>query len=88
MFKLLDELFPGGGPDVCIDCVGYRYPKSNKHKIELATGLESDSCDIVEECILSCKKGGRVILIGDYFGYCNHFPIGPMMEKNLTVTGG
>lgn len=43
---------------------------------------------VVNECIRAVKKGGRISLIADYFAYANHFALGPMMEKSLTVRGG
>lgn len=33
LMEHLKNLFPGGGPEVAIDCVGYRYPKSTTHKV-------------------------------------------------------
>jgi len=75
------------GPDCCIDCVGFRYPKTLSTKVQMTLGLETDGCDVVKECITACKKGGKIALIGDYFGLTNGFPIGAMMEKGLTVAG-
>lgn len=77
-----------GGPDHIIECVGFRFPKTWFSKLQLKLGLETDSVDILKECIIACKKGGRIGLIGDYFGVTNGFPIGAMMEKGLTVSGG
>jgi len=34
------------------------------------------------------RKNGKIALIGDYVGYTNHFNIGAMMEKHLTIRGG
>eukprot|EP01012_Entosiphon_sulcatum_P026790 TRINITY_DN3228_c1_g2_i1.p1 TRINITY_DN3228_c1_g2~~TRINITY_DN3228_c1_g2_i1.p1 ORF type:complete len:391 (-),score=49.30 TRINITY_DN3228_c1_g2_i1:93-1265(-) len=77
-----------GGPSVCIDCVGFDYSKSWAHTIEQTVHLETDAIDSVTEAILACKMGGRVVLIGVYVGLANHFPIGAVMNKALTVTGG
>ncbi|KAL6048404.1 Glutathione-dependent formaldehyde dehydrogenase [Balamuthia mandrillaris] len=77
-----------GGPDACIDCVGFRYPSSLLHRIERTLKLETDAGDVLREAILCCKKGGKIALIGDYYSYTNQFPIGPMMEKGLTMRGG
>jgi len=77
-----------GGLSACIDCAGYRFPKSKLHKIERALNLETDSLDIINEMVIVCKKAGRIALIGDYFAYGNHFPIGPFMEKSITMRGG
>jgi len=34
------------------------------------------------------RKGGTVSVIADYYNFCNGFPIGPFMEKGLTMRGG
>lgn len=76
------------GPDVCIDCTGFRFPKSMMHKVMRAVKLEGDACDVPTEAITLCKKGGTVVLVADYFLKTNNFPIGMMMEKALTMRGG
>jgi len=85
--ETIAKLIPGG-PDVVIDCVGFRYSKTLLHTIESAIGLETDVGECLEECIKACKKGGIVSVIGDYVGYTNHFPIGIFMTKGLTMRGG
>lgn len=77
-----------GGPDVCIECAGFRFPKTDFHKEQKQSKAETDAPEILTEMILSCRKGGHISIIGDYFGVTNGFPIGAMMEKNLHVTGG
>jgi len=88
--KVLDtikKLVPEG-PDVCIEAVGFRYAKSIIHKAERAIRVESDTPEVLTECIKACRLGGRVSIVGDYYSMTNHFPIGAMMEKSLTVRGG
>jgi len=88
VLETIRKLLPGG-PDVCIDAAGFRFPGTSLlHKIERTLGLETDSPVVLTEAILACRKGGIVSIIGDYFAYANQFPIGPMMEKSLTVRGG
>jgi len=76
------------GVDCAIECVGFDYPKSWKHKVEMALNLETDSSDIFNEIFACVRKFGRVSVIGVYLGVTNHFPIGAMIEKGLTVRGG
>jgi len=80
------ELVPGG-PDVAIDAVGYRYTKTVAHTIQKAVGIETDAVDIINEAAKCVKKGGRLVVIGDYFGVANGFPIGAIMEKGITLHG-
>jgi len=51
-------------------------------------GLETDAVDVVKEMIIAARKGAKLALIGDYFNYTNGFPIGPFMEKGLSMAGG
>jgi len=85
--EAVKKRFPGG-PDKVIDCVGFRFPDNWIHKIETVLQLETDAPNIVNSAIEMCKKNGTVTLIGDYVGYTNHFNIGAMMEKHLTMNGG
>jgi len=86
--KALKELLgPLNGPDVCIEAVGFRFPKSIIEKVERFAKLETDSPQVLTECILACKKGGRIACVGDYYSHCNHFPIGPLMEKYINFRG-
>lgn len=77
-----------GGPNKAIDCVGFRFPKTWKHSLETLLSLENDALDVVNEAILSVRKGGTVVLVGDYFSYGNHMAIGPLMEKSIRLVGG
>jgi len=85
--EAVKSLIPGG-PDKVIDCVGFRFPDSLLHKVEQTLKLESDSPNIVNSAIMMCRKNGVVTLIGDYTAYTNHFNIGALMEKHLTMNGG
>jgi threonine dehydrogenase-like Zn-dependent dehydrogenase len=85
--KTIHQLIPGG-PDVCIECAGFRFPKSFAHKLQRALCLESDTPESIREAVIAVKKGGRIALIGDYFGDSNNFPIGALMEKNIKLKGG
>jgi threonine dehydrogenase-like Zn-dependent dehydrogenase len=77
-----------GGVDRTIECVGYRFPQGWLHKFMRATKLESDSCEIIRAMVSMTKKGGNMGIIGDYFGDTNMFPLGQLMEKNITFRGG
>jgi len=85
--ETLQAICPGG-PDVCIDAVGFRFPTSLAHKLQRALYLETDAPSIINEMVRVIRKGGRISLVGDYFGTANQFPIGPFMEKSLSMAGG
>jgi threonine dehydrogenase-like Zn-dependent dehydrogenase len=81
------EMFPRG-LDACIDCVGFRFPSTLLHKVERVLRLETDALDVIDQMSIVTRKWGRIALIGDYFGYGNHFPIGRIMEKSINILGG
>jgi threonine dehydrogenase-like Zn-dependent dehydrogenase len=83
LFELLPE-----GADVVIEAVGFRFPITKLHTVERALGLETDTADILLECMRVVRKYGIVSIIGDYAGFANHFPIGFIMMKHLTVRSG
>jgi threonine dehydrogenase-like Zn-dependent dehydrogenase len=85
--KTLQEMLTYG-PDVCIDAVGFRFPKSLLHKLERGLRLETDSPEVLTEAIKACRKGGRISIIGDYYATANQFPIGAFMEKGLSAGAG
>ncbi|KAH9897099.1 S-glutathione dehydrogenase [Xylariomycetidae sp. FL2044] len=76
------------GLDRSVEASGFRSTDTAKHKLMRATGLESDAADTVSEAIRATRKGGNLALIGDFFFNTNAFPIGPLMEKTITLRGG
>jgi len=76
------------GVEKCIDFAGFRFPLTFKHKFQRAVKLETDSPDIIEQMVQMVKRGGNVVLIGEYIGTANCFPIGAIMEKGITLRGG
>jgi threonine dehydrogenase-like Zn-dependent dehydrogenase len=82
------DCFPPLGADACIEAVGFRYAKSWTHAVERTMALETDAIDTIDECVKACRKGGSISVVGDYMGSCNHFPIGAVMEKGLTLRSG
>lgn len=87
----LKELTGGRGPDVCIEASGMEAQRSRidgvidtvKQQVRLQTGRPT----ALREAILACRKGGSVFVLGVFAGIVDSFPIGPMMNKGLTVRG-
>ncbi len=77
-----------GGADVVIEAVGFRFAMGKGHKIQRAVGLETDTPEILHECMDVCRPYGNVSIIGDYAGLCNGFKIGQVMFKHLTIRSG
>lgn len=79
---------PTGGADAVIDATGFRFSQTWWDRVERAVGLETDSPEILTECFNMVRKYGRVSIIADYIGYARNFPIGHVVQKNLTVRSG
>ncbi|CAO1630868.1 unnamed protein product [Sympodiomycopsis kandeliae] len=75
------------GVDVSFDCAGFSYASSWAHKAMMAVGLETDSCEVVNEAIRSTRKKGKIGLVADYAAYTNFFLIGGLMEKGIRLIG-
>jgi len=85
--KTLLEMFPDG-VDCAVEAAGFEYPTTALHKFELATGLETDTADIFKEMFMATRPFGHVAVLGVYVNQANHFPVGMLMEKGLTVRCG
>jgi len=90
--EALDELTAGRGPDACIDCVGleghgtglqYAYDKTKQ-----MTKMQFDRPIAVRQAIMACRGGGIVSILGVYAGFVDKFPLGPLMNKGLTIRTG
>lgn len=76
-----------GGLNVALECVAGEYPKTWSQKSKLATGVVTDSSDILNEMITSVKSFGRCGVTGVYVGTCDGFNIGSIMERGIRFFG-
>jgi threonine dehydrogenase-like Zn-dependent dehydrogenase len=88
VLKRIHEILGANELDCAIECAGFDYSHSWLHKLETLVGHETDTSEIINQMFKAVRKYGNVALIGNYLGYANHFPIGAMMEKNLTIKSG
>jgi len=91
--EALREMTAGRGPDACIDAVGMEAHHSSTamhayDRVKQATRLETERPHALREAIMSCKNGGTISIIGVYGGMMDKFPIGPLMNRSLTVRTG
>jgi len=86
VYSKIRELVPRG-PDVALECVAGEYPKGWAHYFEILLGMETDSCEIINEMITSVRNFGRCGVTGVYAGYTNHFNIGSLMERGIRLIG-
>lgn len=87
----LREMTAGRGPDVCIEAVGMeadRHGLSGTYDwITQQLRLQTGRPTAVREAIHACRKGGSVFILGVFGGLVDKFPLGAVINKNLTVRG-
>ncbi|MBA3463162.1 MAG: glutathione-dependent formaldehyde dehydrogenase [Deltaproteobacteria bacterium] len=90
--EVLRDLTAGRGPDGCIDAVGM---EAHGHGIQFAhdkakqmAKIQLDRPLAVREAILACRSAGIVSILGVYAGYMDKFPIGPLMNRGITIKTG
>ena len=92
LLETLKELTGGRGPDRCIDAVGMEaHADSAIYAVDLAKQtlkMENDRPIALREAIQACRSGGTVSVIGVYSGFIDHFPMGTVMNRALTIRAG
>jgi threonine dehydrogenase-like Zn-dependent dehydrogenase len=70
----LKKMCDGRGPDVALECVAGEYPKGWAAYFELMLGMQTDTCEIINEMITSVRSFGRCGVTGVYAGFVCHPP--------------
>jgi threonine dehydrogenase-like Zn-dependent dehydrogenase len=85
----LRELTGGRGPDVCIEAVGMEAHHDGLDfaydQLKQQLRLQTDRPTAVREAIFAARKGGSVFVLGVFGGFVDKFPLGPIMNKGLTL---
>lgn len=92
VYEALQELTGGRGPDGCIDAVGLEAHSTGAmyavDRIKQATMMESDRPLALRQAIRCCRNGGVVSVVGVYGGFIDHFPMGAIVNRALTLRSG
>jgi threonine dehydrogenase-like Zn-dependent dehydrogenase len=92
LLETLKELTGGRGLDRCIDAVGMEgHADSAIYAVDLvkqAVKMENDRPIALREAIQACRSGGTVSVIGVYSGFIDHFPMGTVVNRALTIRAG
>jgi threonine dehydrogenase-like Zn-dependent dehydrogenase len=90
--EALRDLTAGRGPDACIEAVGL---EADGHGLQFAVDkakqtirLQPDRPLAIREAILACRGAGIVSILGVYAGFMDKFPIGPLMNRGITIKTG
>ena len=90
--EALREITAGRGPDACIDAVGLEaHAPGFMHVVDRAKQafkLETDRPLALRQAIRACRNGGTVSIVGVYGGFVDHFPLGSVVNRSLTIRSG
>ncbi len=89
----LEELTGGKGPEKCIDAVGLEAHSTGSvdavyDRVKQATMMENDRPHVLREMIYACRPAGTISVPGVYSGLADKIPLGPLMNKGLTLRTG
>jgi threonine dehydrogenase-like Zn-dependent dehydrogenase len=90
----LQQLTDGKGPEKCIDAVGLEshvglgQPDTLLDRAKQMVMAESDRPHVLREAIYVCRPGGIISIPGVYSGLADMIPMGPLMNKGLTIRTG
>ena len=87
------ELTDGRGPDRCVDAVGAEAHSNGGidsvyDRIRTMLFMDTDRVHVFREVIMCCRPGGTVSVPGVYLGEADGIPLGPFMQKGLTLKTG
>jgi threonine dehydrogenase-like Zn-dependent dehydrogenase len=92
VYESLLSLTAGRGPDACIDAVGL---EAHGHgalfaldRAKQVLKVQPDRPTALRQAIRCCRNGGVVSLAGVYGGFVDMFPIGAIVNRNLTLRAG
>jgi threonine dehydrogenase-like Zn-dependent dehydrogenase len=97
VYDTLQEMTQGRGPDRCIDAVGTEAHAAGGFMegvintydtVKQKLSLQNDRPQVFREIVRCCRKGGTISIPGVYTGFSDKIPLGPMMNKGLTVKAG
>jgi alcohol dehydrogenase len=86
--EAIREMTDGRGADVCIDAVGMEANRTFFEKLANIIHLQAGTIKALNLCISAVRRGGVVSIVGVYGLPYDHFPLGQLFEKGLTLRMG
>lgn len=77
-----------GGADVVIDCVGMSGKMAPIEVVETALQIQGGALGAIQFASQVVRKGGTIQLVGTYGLRYNHFPLGDLFNRNITLKMG
>jgi threonine dehydrogenase-like Zn-dependent dehydrogenase len=93
VYERLQALTAERGPDRCIDAVGCEAHAAGTlgnvmDKVASQVKVTPDKSHVLNQTIISCRKGGTISVPGAYGGFPDNIPFGAFMNKGLTMKTG
>ena len=92
VMDVLKDMTGNRGPDSCMDAVGM---EASGHSFSFITDrakaalrMKTDRPEVLRQCIRAVRKGGTVSVPGVYAGLADNIPLGPLMNKGVTLKTG
>jgi S-(hydroxymethyl)glutathione dehydrogenase / alcohol dehydrogenase len=82
------EMTRGRGADVCVDAVGLEANQSAPAKIGNLLHLQSTNISALKMAIDAVRRGGIVSVVGVYGAAYDHFPLGQIFDKGISLRFG
>jgi S-(hydroxymethyl)glutathione dehydrogenase/alcohol dehydrogenase len=82
------EMTRGRGADVCVDAVGLEANQSAPAKIGNLLHLQSGNISALKMAIDAVRRGGTVSVVGVYGAAYDHFPLGQIFDKGISLRFG
>lgn len=86
--KEILKITNNNGVDKAIEAVGMEARAGIFETVSESIGLEGNIGITVRQAIESVRKCGVVSIIGAFNGSMNMFPLGKVMQRNITIKGG
>jgi threonine dehydrogenase-like Zn-dependent dehydrogenase len=82
------DLTGGYGVDAGIDAVGMEASGSVVDSVLATAKLQPDKLTALRACLGAIRRGGTLSILGVYTSWMPFFPIGDLMDKQITVRAG
>jgi len=86
--QAIRDLTEGRGADVCVDAVGMEADRNFLDKVSNVFHAQAGSIKALCTAISAVRRGGVVTVVGVYGMPYDHFPLGQIFDKGITMRFG
>lgn len=86
--EAIREMTNGRGADVVVDAVGMEANRNILQKASNLVNFQMGTINALKLCFSAVRRGGKVTIVGVYGTNYDHFPLGQIIDKGITIWGG